>query len=338
MLIIFCTILVCKFAEQGVFAIFGPGSVETSGIVSSMAEKLEIPHLIYHWKSKPLHSQDYVDPKMTLNFYPEADVLAKAFSDVLIDYTWKHYTIIYENEENLIRLKDILQVHPAKAENPTKLMRLDHMSNMEDKKKFGSLLKSVSSKNVILDIGINHTVEFLRQALDVKMLGDYNKYLITNLDTATLDFGDLMDTLPSSNVTTLRIINTENKEAQNLKELLNSYGNEHIETNQLPLEAALVYDAVHFFYKSLKEFVSNPQEVRSNTRTCKNFRSGSGNSFGFSFLEFMRVRDMEGASGHIEFNKAKSSEQVEPRRGSRTEFQLQILEIQEEGEWKEIGK
>lgn len=293
-----------------------------------MAEKLEIPHMIYHWKTKPLHSQDYVDPKMTLNFYPDAEVLAKAFSDVLIDYTWKHYTIVYENDENLLRLKDILQIHQPKAENPTKLMRLDLMNDM-DKKKFGSLLKNVPSKNVILDINVNHTVEFLKQAKDVKMLLDYNKYLITNLDTATVDFDDLMETLPNSNITTLRILNTENKEAQNLKDILNSYGDEHIETYQLPLEAALVYDAAHFFYKSLKDFAQNPQEVRSTSRTCKNLKGGSGNSFGYSFLEFMRVRDMDGASGHVEFNKAKSSSKVEPRRGSRTEFQLQVLEMEE---------
>jgi hypothetical protein len=294
-----------------------------------MAEKLEIPHLIYHWKSKPLHSQDYVDPKMTLNFYPDAEVLAKAFSDVLIDYTWKHYTIVYENDENLIRLKDILQIHQPKSENPTKLMRLDSMAEMDAEKKFGSLLKNVPSKNVILDINANHTIEFLRQAKDVNRLLDYDSYLMTNLDTSTLDFYELLNPLPTPlpNLTTLRIINTENKEAQNLKDLLNSYGGEHLETHQLPLEATLVYDAVHFFYKSLKEFVSSPQEVKTTSRTCKNVKSGSGNSFGFSFLEFMRVRDMEGASGHIEFNKAKSSNKVEPRRGSRTEFQLQILGI-----------
>lgn len=305
-----------------------------------MAEKMEIPHMIYHWKSKPLHSQDYVDPKMTLNFYPDSEVLAKAFSDVLIDYNWKHYTIIYEHEENLIRLKDILQIHQPKAENPTKLMRLDHMNDMEDKKKFGSLLKNVPSKNVIMDINVNHTVEFLRQARDVNMLSDYNSYLITNLDTATLDFDDIVpnDMLPIVNVTTLRIIDTENKEAQNLKEILNTYSAESIETHELPLEAALAYDSVHFFYKALRDFTKdNEGIVKSTSRSCKSLKGGSGNSFGYSFLEYMRVREMEGASGHVEFNKAKSTHKIEPRRGSRTEFQLQILQRDENG-FYEIAK
>lgn len=320
---------------MGVHVIFGPATIETSGIVSSMAERLEIPHMIYHWKSKPLHAHDYVDPKMTLNFYPEAEALAKSFADVLIDYTWKHYTIIYENEENLVRLKDILQIHQPKAENPITLMRLDDAIDM--KLKYGSLLKKVPSKNIVLDVSKENIIDFLTQAKSVGKLLDYNKYLITNLDTATVDFTDLMDTLPNSNVTTLRLINTTNNAMRNVIAGLNMPGsNMYIEPHQLPLEAALVHDAVYFFYESLIEFAQIPSRVQGTTKTCNNIKSGSENrnernSFGFSFLEFMRVRDMEGVTGHVEFNKAKSGSKSEPRRGSRTEFQLEILEMSPEG-------
>lgn len=295
-----------------------------------MAERLEIPHLIYHWKSKPLHAHDYIDPKMTLNFFPEADALAKSFADVLIDYTWKHYTIIYENEENLVRLKDILQIHQPKAENPITLMRLDDVIDM--KLKYGSLLKKVPSKNVVLDISTEKVIEFLAQAKAVGKLLDYNKYLIVNLDTATINFEHLMDTLPNSNVTTVRLINTTNHAMRNVISGLNMF-NMYLEPHQLPLEAALVHDAVYFFYESLIEFVQNPYEVRGTTRSCSNFRSSGGgrNSFGYPFLEFMRVRDMEGVTGHIEFNKAKSGNKSEPKRGSRTEFQLEILEMSTDG-------
>lgn len=272
-----------------------------------------------------MHAQDYVDPKMTLNFYPESEALAKAFAAVLIDYTWKHYTIIYENEENLIRLKDILQIHQPKAENPITLMRLDDVIDM--KLKYGSLLKKVPSKNMVLDISTDKIFEFLTQAKAVGKLLDYNKFLITNLDTATIDFEHLMDTLPNSNVTTLRLINTTNNAMRNLISGLNMF-NHNIEPHELPLEAALVHDAVYFFYESLIEFAHNPHEVRGTSKTCKNLKSGSGNSFGFQFLEFMRVRDMlDGVTGHVEFNKAKSGSKNEPRRGSRTEFQLEILEM-----------
>lgn len=82
-------VLVCQLASEGVDAVFGPGSLETSGIVASIAEKFEIPHIIYHWKTKPLHWEKTVEHSMTLNLYPDSDTLAEAYANVLVDYTWK---------------------------------------------------------------------------------------------------------------------------------------------------------------------------------------------------------------------------------------------------------
>lgn len=48
---------------------------------------------------------------MTLNIFPDNEVLSRAFAELLIDYTWKSYTIVYEDDDGLMRLKDILQVH-----------------------------------------------------------------------------------------------------------------------------------------------------------------------------------------------------------------------------------
>lgn len=67
---------VCQLASEGAQAFFGPGTVETTGIVSSIADKFEIPHIMYHWKTKPMWNLNAVnDHKMTHNFYPDADVL-----------------------------------------------------------------------------------------------------------------------------------------------------------------------------------------------------------------------------------------------------------------------
>lgn len=38
-------------------------------------------------------------------------MLSRAYADLLIDYTWKSYTIIYDDDDSLTRLKDILQIH-----------------------------------------------------------------------------------------------------------------------------------------------------------------------------------------------------------------------------------
>jgi len=37
----------------------------------------------------------------TLNIYPETSTLSSALSALLVDYTWKSFTIIYENDEGI---------------------------------------------------------------------------------------------------------------------------------------------------------------------------------------------------------------------------------------------
>lgn len=317
-------------------AIFGPGSVETSGIVSSMAEKLEIPHLIYHWKTKPRQSQDYMDPKMTLNFYPDSEVLARTLAGVLIDYTWKSYTIIYENEENLIRLKDVLQVHRPNGENTVTMMKLEDDN-------YGILLKKVKwdqVKNVVLDISTDKIVPFLQAAKLVGMAGDYNKFFITNLDSYTLDYGDLSDSMV--NITTLRLNNVSSIAMADALKNINAFGEHPLEAHQMPLEAALIHDAIHFFVNSLEDLVQNPSEVKIKSRNCLEARDTSGSSqhsFGYTLLEFMRAREYTGITGQIEFIKenlptkegqGEIISNESPKRGSRTEFMLDILEYSKE--------
>jgi glutamate receptor, ionotropic, invertebrate len=102
-------ITVCELMSKGVAAIFGPSSIETSGIASSVCNALEIPHIITHWEREYI-----VERPFTINMYPDAEMLSQAYADLLIDYTWKSYTIIYEDDDSLRRLKDILQIHSPK--------------------------------------------------------------------------------------------------------------------------------------------------------------------------------------------------------------------------------
>lgn len=95
---------------NGTAAIFGPGTSETSAIVSSIAEAVEVPHLTAFWERDTDDKHDETDP-MTLNFYPETDMLSRAYAELLLDYTWKSYTIIYEDDDSLLRLKDVLEIH-----------------------------------------------------------------------------------------------------------------------------------------------------------------------------------------------------------------------------------
>lgn len=101
---------------EGVAAIFGPSTSETSGITGSVCNVGEIPHIITHWERESLgHKHSLSDKQMTINLYPDTETLSRAYAELLIDYTWKSYTIIYEDDDGLMRLKDILQIHDPQS-------------------------------------------------------------------------------------------------------------------------------------------------------------------------------------------------------------------------------
>lgn len=161
---------VCALASQGIAAIFGPSSVNTAGIVESVCRHLEIPHLIYHWSAEPLGGYRQQDKNiMTLNVYPDNEVLAGALAELIVDYSWKSFTIIYETDESLMRLKDILQIHDP-GDHPITVRQIGSDPD------YRPLLKEIQTSgesHIILDINVNKIMSLLRQAKEVKMLEEY---------------------------------------------------------------------------------------------------------------------------------------------------------------------
>lgn len=146
---------------------------------------------------------------MTINIYPDTEVLAHAFAELIRDYDWKSYTIIYENYENLIKLKDVLQIHGPK-DRPITVKQLPAGSD------YRPLLKEILNSgetNVVIDVSADKIVNILRQANIVQMLDEYQSYIITSLDTHVIDFEELRDT--AANITSLRIMDPNSFELKN---------------------------------------------------------------------------------------------------------------------------
>lgn len=167
-----------------------------------------MPHIITHWEREPLGGRKKSNA-ITLNMYPDAEVLSRAFAELLIDYTWRSYTIIYENDDSLMRLKDILQIHDPES-SPITVLKLG------DGPDYRPLLKQIQSSgesHIVLDIDTNKIINLLRQAVEVKMMEEYQNYIITSLDTHTLDFKELKYT--RANITSLRLIDPTSFEVKN---------------------------------------------------------------------------------------------------------------------------
>jgi Receptor family ligand binding region len=87
---------------------------------------------------------------------------------------------------------------------------------LDDGSDYRPLLKEIQASgesHIILDVSPDKIVTLLRQASEVKMMEEYQSYIITSLDTHTLDFEELK--FMRANITTMRLIDPSSYEVMN---------------------------------------------------------------------------------------------------------------------------
>lgn len=193
----------CEMASEGVAAIFGPSSHLSSGIVSSIANALEIPHILTHWTPVTPNVDKH---NLTVNMYPDSEVLSAALLDLVDDYDWDHFTIIYDDDARLIQLKDVLGAH-GPADAPIIVRKLD---DGDDHRPLLKGIQDMEESRIILSIDKDRVVNLLRQAAEVKLFGDYVQYIIADLDIHSIDFEEI--THSGTNITAMRLIHTDDDE------------------------------------------------------------------------------------------------------------------------------
>lgn len=95
---------VCDLVTNGIAAIFGPESPELNEIIQSVASSLQIPHFQTFWNPK----LQQIAPSV-FNLHPSSSILSQALATLVRDNDWESYTVIYENEDGLLRLRESLK-------------------------------------------------------------------------------------------------------------------------------------------------------------------------------------------------------------------------------------
>lgn len=91
--------------------------------------------------------------------------------------SWKSFTVIYDTDDALIRIQDVLQLH-GPLDSP---ITIRHISEDQD---FLPLLKEISNStdwNLLLDLSPTNLEKVLFEGKKFGMLKDYYKYLICYL-------------------------------------------------------------------------------------------------------------------------------------------------------------
>ncbi|KAI9550316.1 hypothetical protein GHT06_007599 [Daphnia sinensis] len=320
---------VCQMIRYGVAAIIGPQSEVSADHVQSMCQTMKIPHIQTHWDPKRTTAMDHLkfeeqgyngrksNSPMSVNLYPHPADVSRAYADVIKGWKWKTFTVLYEDEDGLIRLQELLQL----STNPGYKITVRQLPDSDDYRPLLKEMKKMGERNIVLDCSqLSRVSEVLQQAQQVSMTTLAQSYFITSLDMHILDYEEYKQ--GGANITGLRMIDPYRKETVDIVNKWNIWEMSagkilNVTEKTLTLEAALVHDAVQLFAKALHDMGTN-QDVTPRSFSCDGVDSWAQ---GNNFVNFIKTTEIEGLSGTIKFDSE----------GSRLNFSLSIVELQTDG-------
>merc|ERR1719354_1055343 len=96
----------CMLPEKSTVAIFGPRSRANSEHIRSITDSVEVPYIETRWNYRPQAAMgsggDYA-----FNLHPDITTLGSAYMDILNEYSWKTITILYQDGDSMMTLKEI---------------------------------------------------------------------------------------------------------------------------------------------------------------------------------------------------------------------------------------
>lgn len=106
-------------------------------------------------------------------------MLSKAFADFILKVGWRSLVVLYENEEGLVRLQEVIKMPKTFAGMQVTLRQLDVESN--DYRPLLKEIKKSEETRIVLDCDYDKIEMILQQANEIELLTDYHNYLITSL-------------------------------------------------------------------------------------------------------------------------------------------------------------
>ncbi|KAF5301502.1 hypothetical protein FQR65_LT08805 [Abscondita terminalis] len=301
----------CSMLEEGLVGIVGPTSSFVSPYIQSMCDSKDIPLIEIHWDPGQ-RKNDFL-----VNIHPAPSELSKSFVDILRSWEWGSFTIIYENDDSLIKISSLLEIYNNYTQYTTTLRQLS--PNGDHRRLFVEMKRS-GDKHYVIDCSITALSEVLQQAQQVGIMTDEYNFFITNLDMSIIDLTPYQ--YSGATITGIRIINPEDSRvieiSQRLQQLRSNNGLKpeafkHFESWKLQTQSALIIDAVYLLYETLIELRISKLDVKPLfCNTTESWGKGS------SIINYMKAKTLFGITGNIKFDLET---------GIRKNFLLDIMEL-----------
>ncbi|XP_059097644.1 glutamate receptor ionotropic, kainate 2-like isoform X2 [Tigriopus californicus] len=313
----------CKLLPQGVAAIFGPQSQASADHIRSIVDSVEIPFIDTRWNYQPsARKMGQQQAEYSINLHPDVEALGQAYVDLIERYDWDTITILYENNDSMARLKKIFD-RTAEEINGNSFRIITKKLIHHEIKGYREILREVyasKATNIILDCERESIPEILKQAQQVGLVSEEYFYLVTSLDAHTINMEDFKH--GGTNFTAFRLVDANEPEVQNVissivKSEINRGRIIEFQDGNLDTDTALIYDGVMLFALALHE-LSRIQNIDIVPLDCNGKMSWD---HGSSMINYMKLGEFTGLSDKVSFDTE----------GLRTDFSLDVLELQETG-------
>ncbi|EEC19130.1 EAA5, putative, partial [Ixodes scapularis] len=298
----------CRLLEQGVAAIFGPMSGVSSVHVSSVCDSLNVPHLETRWDPFMEDSDD------SINIFPHPNVLAEAYTALMKYWEWSALAILYDEDDAIVQLKDLLQELREDGIEVSYFFRNSSDSFRDVLKK----IKEAEYVNIFVAIEDEDLEVFLKQAMQIEMLGEEYNYLFMSLDFHVADLSDFI--YAKANITALRIVDVEDPVADIFQKKID----ENL-LRTLSLATLRLTIVKHFVAK--KKYLELRQVIGTKSRHSMSSEvlATPAITYGIYNAHFPQVA-FDGLTGTVKFDE----------HGFRKDFQLYVTELGTDG-LEEIG-
>ncbi|KAK9882219.1 hypothetical protein WA026_019733 [Henosepilachna vigintioctopunctata] len=298
----------CKLLEEGVVAIFGPQNIKNFDAVQSVCNAKDIPVIQTRWNVRPLRDSTVI------NNYPHPSVLSKAYLDFVRVWNWKRFAILYDNDESLKRINDILQLTLYREYNII-VRRLDQYNTGN----YRNVLRELADHdmtNFFIDCRLGFLQDLLQQFLQAGLVNKRYHFFIDHLDAHVLDLWYLR--YSQANITSVRLVNNVNNDEKAKEALCISYYEEDFFSDCfLRTSYPLIIDGVTLINRTLNAMKNVPQ-FEAKKLSCDSIDSWE---YGLSFINFMKSESFMGMTGKLKFDNE----------GFRSDFVLEVVELQETG-------
>ncbi|XP_062873212.1 glutamate receptor ionotropic, kainate 4 [Trichomycterus rosablanca] len=308
----------CQIMSKGVVAVLGPSaSPASNSIISNICGEKEVPYV----KVAPEDILKVQFPRFTtLDLRPTNTDVSLAVAGLLNFFNNTTSCLICAQANCLLNLEVLLRQFLISKET----LSVRVLDESQDPTPLLKEIRDDKTATIIVDANATMSHVLLERASELGMLSVYYTYIFTSLEFSLLQLDDVVD--QRVNVIGFSVFNRSHPFYEDFLLSLNRSWQEncdHAPFAGTPLSSALLFDAVHTVVAAVQE-LNRSQNVGATQLSCKSSKIWE---HGTSLMNYLRMVELEGLTGHIEFNS----------RGQRSNYALRIMQNSRDG-LKQIGQ